>query len=136
MVISRDIFLKQEIVGEAKIARVGMYYEVTCACKLSDACKYRIIAQTGSEQLDFGLCVPDGPLFKAKKMYPARFIHPDEIQFHAIKEKTLIPNQIDVNPDKPFPGIETLLSLRFVEKGKVCIAQLNTQSFGIIESYK
>lgn len=58
-----EIQLADKVVGQAQVARQGLYYYIQCFCELNSDTIYRIVVTCGEKRLDLGVCVPTGKSF-------------------------------------------------------------------------
>ena len=58
-----DIYLGENVVGQATVLQQGLYYKIRCRCKLSGSVRFhvRVVGTAGEENL--GLLIPDGKEF-------------------------------------------------------------------------
>ena len=76
-----DITYDGAHVGNAKMKKQGLYYSISCRCRLPDAGLYRIHAIAGGRREDLGICVPMGDAFGMDKMIPVKYLGEEGVFF-------------------------------------------------------
>ena len=107
-----DIFMDDKIVGSAEAERKGLYYQFTCTCKPPDNGIYRVWVSDGSEDIDLGICVPEGTAYTLRKQIPAKMLHGKEFHF------TLLPKDRKTTYE-PKEGKASFRDLELLEYAKL-----------------
>ena len=55
-----DLCLGTQTVGHATVERQGLYYRITCQCRLTGSVRFRVTAIGSCGEADLGLLVPRG----------------------------------------------------------------------------
>ena len=78
---SYEVFWSGRAVGRAEAAREGLYYRITCRCRLPGREMLRLWMDCGEGEVDLGLCVPMGGEFGTEKRIPAKRCGPGKPRF-------------------------------------------------------
>ena len=104
-----SVLYSGEAVGKAFIQRQGLYYQISCRCALADPGRYRLIADSGENTADLGLCIPHRDGFGVDTKIPVKRLGEAHLTFrllpkHSMEEGRFIP----LSQDEPFGYIRQL----------------------------
>lgn len=109
-----EIIHNQQVVGKATVTVEGLYYQISCCCKMPDKSIYRIYARTDKETKDLGVCIPSGDSFVLAKKIPIKQICIENSSFQICEMNSQHDSQaVPVYNDKPFLYIDKLERARF-----------------------
>ena len=69
-----DILLGKAIIGNATIKQEGLYYIISCVCKIKDNDIYKVILYMNDSKYELGVCVPRDDLMVLEKKVSVRQI--------------------------------------------------------------
>ena len=72
MVGTYEICLGASPVGEAIVEKQGLYYRISCRCRVNGATMQRVMVASGEKKVDLGICVPMGDDFGLDKRVPCK----------------------------------------------------------------
>lgn len=102
------VYMGNERVGSAAVTREGLYYRISCRCRLSGTVPCRI-AVTGEKEVDMGLCVPQGDEFGIEKRIPIKKIGEGELRFQVLPRHQVSKGIfVAISPEEPFRYIARL----------------------------
>jgi hypothetical protein len=121
MIGVHPIYLGDDIIGEARIDRQGLYYLFSCRCDLTGEVMCRVVVQTDGGQVNLGIPVPDGWVFTLKTRVPVKHFE------GVFKRIFIIPRHprvkevfIPLSPEEPFRYLQRLKHARLkVLEGKL-----------------
>ncbi len=58
-----EIYMGNDPVGKACLAKEGLYWKISCRCQLPQEGMHRVIIKTGKENVNLGILVPEGDSF-------------------------------------------------------------------------
>ena len=103
------ILLGGEPIGQAQVARQGLYCCISCRCRLSGEVMYRVILRCCDHQEDLGILVPQNGAFCLQKRIPAKLLTSGELSFLAVpKHKPLAGKFVPLSPETPFQYLTKL----------------------------
>ena len=97
-----DITYDGAHVGNAKMKKQGLYYSISCRCRLPDAGLYRIHAIAGGRREDLGICVPMGESFGMDKRIPVKYLGDEAVTFE-LHPKDWVP-EYTADTEQPEPA--------------------------------
>lgn len=109
MIGTYDIYLGSAAVGEAVVEKRGLYYMISCRCRLSGETMHRIVVSCGDRREDLGICIPMGDQFGVEKKIPCKRLGEGIPKFlllpkHRKQEGKFTP----VYPEEPFAYMSKL----------------------------
>ena len=115
-----DIYLDAEAVGKARVTQEGLYYRFTCTCDLKSRQIHRIILLRKGEEMDLGICTPQGERYCLSKRIPAKKLQEGDWKF-LIKTNDQKNNGLfcEVKSAMPFAYICNLNTARFEKRDGV-----------------
>lgn len=117
------VLLGGETMGQAQVARQGLYYCIFCRCRLSGDVMYRVILHSGDHQEDLGILVPQNGAFCLQRRIPAKLLTGSKLSFLAVpKHKPLEGKFVPLSPETPFPYLARLENAYLThQKGQIGI---------------
>lgn len=115
-----DVLKDSIVVGFVNVIREGLYLRFQCRCKSFDSEIYRLIAYSGSQPIDLGICVPEGNYIILNKKMPVKVFCEMPAQFTLKANNTSTQTVLaTVDPQQPFRLIDQLpLSKLDLKDGK------------------
>lgn len=104
-----DIMLGGRAVGQAQMARQGLYYYFDCRCQLSGEVMYRIQAKGDGEWENLGIPVPEKGTFTLRCRIAAKKLGDGSISLRLVpKHSDLEGKFIPLSPEEPFQYLKRL----------------------------
>ena len=103
------ILYNDKVVGQAEIAKEGLYYRIHCACTLPNSSIHRITVKDGENVLDLGICVPVDDKFVVNARIPVKYIKGESPEFYLVSGAN---KGIPVATGKPFSQLDKLETAR------------------------
>ena len=111
-----EVFFGSERVGAASVNREGLYYRISCRCRLSGYVPCRIIV-SGEKEADLGLCVPLDDMFGVETRIPIKKIGEGELHFRVLPKRPELKGEfIPISPEEPFHYIARLKDAHLARK--------------------
>ena len=104
----------KDTIGKATIAKVGLYYCITCICNLPDGTISRIVVKCGDRNCDLGICVPEASGFTLTKHISIKQLGEGEMEFYIIRDLPVHNNLISISETEWFTYIDMLEQARFL----------------------
>ena len=115
------VFFGEEIIGEARMSREGLYYNIVCQANLQEKKIYRLFLVHKEGTVDLGVLLPNQHGFSLRKNIPVKNISTEEIRF--VIAGSIHVKYIPIDDVSPFLSISNLLQARFERKdGKAYIS--------------
>ena len=119
-----DVLLGDEPIGKAQVKKEGLYYCISCRCRLSGEVVYRIEAKGDAGTEDLGVLVPENGAFVITKRIPAKRLGQGALQFRAVPRRIKTDEKfVPISPEEPFAYLSRLenayLQIRNGQKGIV-----------------
>lgn len=109
-----QIFENETCVGSALIQQEGLYYRISCNCKIHANGIHRIVIRDGETNFDLGICVPSGDRFTLTSRIPTKKLNINSCTFFLVKQGgSKSKREVPVQTGRPFPSIEDLESAYF-----------------------
>ena len=104
-----SVFLGDEELGKVLVERLGLYYGICCRCTLTGSVRFKLMAECGENQVDLGLCVPQGSLFGVDTKIPIKRLGEGKLHFRLVPKHRKVDGKfVSVKPDEPFSYIRQL----------------------------
>ena len=119
-----SVHLENRQIGTVSLQKKGLYYVLSCKCKLAGDKVYRLHMQCGDHISKIGIPVPDGDAFTLRVNIPAGKIPDDHVRFFVLPAEERADKQwIPVIDDSPFPHIDCLEHAVFAQcNGRPCVS--------------
>lgn len=113
------------IIGEARVSRQGLYYDIRCACKCCGDSAVRAVVQCGDQKADLGILVPEGNVYAASTRIAVSKLGTGFFRFfvqskHGTEQQPLVP----IKPEEPFAYISQLENIRLQKENGRLYAQI------------
>lgn len=114
------VIFEGENVGEVQLQKKGLYYYLSCCCRLRDKAICMLCADCGEQQVQFGTLVPENEFYILKMHIQASRLSADHIVFY-LKNKIKI-SQMDcvLEVGKSVSCLDKLECASFQREGAVC----------------
>ena len=104
-----DIILGTESIGKAQVEKEGLYYRITCRCRLSGEVPYKVHAVCNEKCEDLGLLVPQSGAFTLTTRLPIKRLGEGQLQFKAVPRHTKTEGKfVPISADEPFSYLSRL----------------------------
>ena len=104
-----EILLGGQGIGKAKVDRQGLYYAISCRCRLSGEVVYKVTVSCGENTESLGILVPEGGAFVLTTRIPIKRLGEGTLMFHAVPRHTQIQGRfMPVTPEEPFAYLSRL----------------------------
>ena len=111
-----DIYLDDNLVGQAAVAEVGLFSEFSCICNFENTGPYRIKVAYEDRELDLGICVPEGNRFAINTKIPSKHLGKGDPRFRAVGNRESSGDFTPIIVNEPFQHVAILDKGRFVLK--------------------
>ena len=97
-------------VGKAQVTRQGLYYHVSCRCRLSGEEMYRLEVSSGEKRVNLGILVPMDAGFGLQSQFPVSRVGEGELHFclRPRHEEPVGRQFVPIIPEEPFSYLERL----------------------------
>lgn len=97
-------------VGKAQVTRQGLYYHVSCRCRLSGEGMYRLEVSSGEKRVNLGILVPMDAGFGLQSQFPVSRVGEGELHFclRPRHEEQVGRQFVPIIPEEPFSYLERL----------------------------
>ena len=103
------VLLGGQSIGKAKVERQGLYYSISCRCRLSGEVVYKLTVSCGENTENLGILVPEGGAFVLTTRIPAKRLGEGELVFRAVPRHTeLRVKFVPISPESPYAYLSRL----------------------------
>jgi len=103
------VLLGGQSIGKAKVERQGLYYSISCRCRLSGEVVYKLTVSCGENTENLGILVPEGGAFVLTTRIPAKRFGEGEFSFRAVPRHTELRGKfVPISPETPFAYLSRL----------------------------
>ena len=111
-----------ETVGSVSLCRKGLYYELSCCCRVNGKKMLRLVMNGAGQTEDFGLLIPQNGRLELTKRIPAKRLGAGEMIFVLQCREDLHQTYYTVDPAQPVSFLHRLEECRLaVRNGKAGI---------------
>ncbi len=104
-----DVILGSESIGKAQVEKEGLYYRISCRCRLSGEVAYKVHALCGEKCEDLGLLVPQNGAFTLTTRLPIKRLGEGQLQFKAVPRHPKTEGKfVPISADEPFSYLSRL----------------------------
>ena len=104
-----DIILGNEAIGKANMQKEGLYYRITCRCRLSGEVTYKVIVSCGEQKADLGILVPENGAFMLTTRIPMKKLGEGAMLFRAEPRHPELKGKfVPISADEPFSYLSRL----------------------------
>lgn len=104
-----DIMLGGQGIGKARVERQGLYYCISCRCRLSGEVVYKVTASCAEKEESLGILVPESGAFVLTTRVPIKRLGEGELTFHAVPRHTELRGKfVPISPEEPFAYLSRL----------------------------
>ena len=116
------VYMGSEKVGTACVTKEGLYYRISCRCRLSGSVPCCITARAAQET-DLGLCVPLEDRYGLETRIPIKSVGEGDLDFRVFPKHRVRPEQfIPISPEEPFAYIARLKDAHLARRnGQTCV---------------
>ena len=122
-----EVRFGNQTMGTAEIRRQGLYYRISCICRLSGDVVCRLRVTCGNTYQDLGILVPVDGGFGLVTRIPAKRLGAGMPEFTLIPKQAAVSSLfVPVYPEEPFAYIGKLKDAFLVRKGEqlgICIKE-------------
>ena len=93
-------------VGTGTISSAGLYYRISCKCRLQENEICEIVLNSRGVDYNVGICIPEKGFFLARKQIQKKLIDPSDISLVVTQRNRK--TEILIDPSNPFPHLEQL----------------------------
>ena len=109
MVGKHEIYLGNEVIGQASVSRQGLYYHIVCKCSLTGKVVYRVVASWTDRVENLGILVPSDGVFMLSSRVPAKRVGEGQVTFQILpKHEKIQENFIPIRAEEPFAYLSAL----------------------------
>lgn len=111
-------------IGTVSLQKKGLYYVLSCKCKLTGKKVYRLHMQCGDRISKIGIPAPEGDAFTLRVNIPVGCIPDNSVRFFVLPAEESTDKQwIPIIEDSPFPHIDSLEHAVFAQyNGRPCVS--------------
>ena len=96
-------------VGKVTVRRLGLYYQFSCRCDLSDDILYRLTLMCKSGRINLGILVPENGSFVLNTKVPLKKIGEGDMTFSLVsKQEQRQGSFVPIYPEEPFAYLSRL----------------------------
>ncbi len=111
------VYLENKVIGSVRVRQKGLYLLLECRCQLPAIERYQILAVSGSQRENLGLCIPMEDCFGIRTRIPAKRLQIEGLSFYAEpKEKREQGFFVPLDPQLPFEYLPQLQNARLGSK--------------------
>lgn len=104
-----DILLGAESIGKAQVEKEGLYYRISCRCRLSGEVPYKVHAACAGKCEDLGLLVPQNGAFALTTRLPIKRLGEGQLEFKAVPRHPKYEGEfIPISVEEPFSYLSRL----------------------------
>ena len=112
-----DVIGGGQAVGSAIITRQGLYYHVSCRCRISGEIMFRLIMEMGGTSRDLGILVPMDGQFGLNTRLCVKRQEEEKPRFYLKPKKHMAEcSLVTICPEEPFAYLSRLDSAYLVRK--------------------
>lgn len=106
-------------IGTAALHKDGLYYLIHCSCRLPTKGLFRLVAQSGSNNIKLGIFAPDNGEFCVKSRIRISDIESGDISFQVLAAfQSKRPDGVPVSEEMPFENLMDLDVARLTVQGQ------------------
>lgn len=114
------VLLGEEEIGKVTVFPQGLYYRISCRCRLTGEVIYKLAAARDGERVSLGVCVPMEGLFGLETRLPKKRLGEKAPEFWVIPKGGELPGFVPLSPEEPFSYICRLKNAYLANKdGKI-----------------
>lgn len=106
------IYQAEQVIGQAQIARRGLYYHFACRLRLPEKKICRLEVACGGMTENLGVPVPEGKEFFVRKSLPVSRLKDGVPTIRVVQKSANRERFIPVDPQKPFAYLSRLMEAR------------------------
>lgn len=104
-----DIMLGTQSIGKAQVEKEGLYYRISCRCRLSGEIPYKVYASCCDKTEDLGLLVPQSGAFVLTTRLPVKRLGEGQLEFRAVPRTPKLAGEfVPISADEPFSYLSRL----------------------------
>ena len=113
------VYYGEKECGSAVLEKQGLYYRISCKCKIPVCTPCRIELSADGKKIDLGTCIKDGNTYILNTKIPVKHLLGKDLSFTmdsgALKDHT---SYYPVSEDAPIPHLNRLEKARLVHMGE------------------
>jgi len=104
-----DILLGGQPVGKAQVEKEGLYYRISCRCRLSGEVVCKVEVSCGDRGESLGVLVPESGAFVLSTRIPAKKLGEGPLQFRVVPRQIRTEGKfVPISPEEPFAYLSRL----------------------------
>lgn len=117
MVKIYDLIHQGKCIGNVKVERSGLYYNISCVCRPETTGIHRIIAASDSAEVDLGICVPMASAFGLETKVPIKKLGDDRLVFWIIHNDCRAQETFaEIHENEPFEFLSRLDCAKLIHR--------------------
>ena len=119
-----EVDFANRAVGKVQVSRKGLYYRISCRCRIGSDILCRLYAVCGEKRENLGIVVPVDGGFGLETSIPVKKLGEGDLSFHLVARYEAAGGElVPVYPEEPFAYISRLKKAYLVKQnGKTYIA--------------
>lgn len=114
------IYLGSNTIGKAQVQRQGLYYRILCKCSLQGNVMHNIWITCGDNEINLGLCAPEGDCFTLRKCIPIKQVGEGQLAFCVRpRHESVAGRFVPLRADEPFAYLEKLRGAVLEKRGDI-----------------
>ncbi len=103
--------------GRANLIRSGLYFKISCTCKIPTDALCKVYMETAGKTYNLGTCIRTGGIYKIDTKLPVKYIDEKDLRFSICPKYTESAQDfIAIDPNAPFPHFERLDMARMARR--------------------
>ena len=104
-----EILLGGQSIGKARVEQQGLYYAISCRCRLSGEVVWKVTVSCGDRSESLGILVPESGAFILSTRIPVKRLGEGTLMFHAAPRHTELRGRfVPISPEEPFAYLSRL----------------------------
>ena len=104
-----DVMLGTQPIGKAQVQQEGLYYKISCRCRLSGEVVYKVEVSSQTQTESLGVLVPESGAFVLSTRIPVKKLGQGELKFRAVPRHMQTGGQfVPISPEEPFAYLSRL----------------------------
>ena len=109
MVGNYEIHQGDRLQGKVTVVKEGLYYRISCRCRLSGDVMHHLVVRSGGRETSLGTCVPMDDGFGVEKKISCKSLGQGTPEFLLLpKHETVAGKFVPIYPEEPFSYMERL----------------------------
>lgn len=113
-----DIHIGNDVIGQVKVSREGLYYRFHAVCQLKSGSIFQLEGQWGEKTCRIGILIPEGNQFCLNTKIPAKQFPTSKPIFCAVPRHAWGNHEIPVYPDEPFLYLSKIKNAYMIKRNE------------------